>query len=253
MGSAQPIASPLRQNLSVVIPLYNEEGAVSALIEEVRDALARDFNLEIVLVEDCSTDGTRALIESEAKKDPSITLVLHERNFGQSAAVYSGVAAAAHEMVATLDGDGQNPPAELHKLYERAASGNLQESLYVGCRAKREDGPWRLFQSRIANGVRRAMLHDDCPDSSSGMKLFAKSTFLQIPPFRNMHRFLPAMFKSVGCEIVNVPVQHRDRATGISKYNMASRLAAGLVDLFGVSWLIARKCNPKSKVMRHDD
>lgn len=243
----------MREKISVVIPLYNEEGAVSALIEEVRDALSRDFDLEIVLVDDHSTDRTRALIESEARRDSSITLVLHERNFGQSAAIYSGVAAAAHEMVATLDGDGQNPPAELNKLYKRAKSGNLQSSLYVGCRAKREDGAWRLFQSKIANAVRRAMLHDDCPDSSSGMKLFARSTFLRIPPFRNMHRFLPAMFKSLGCEIINVPVEHRDRTTGVSKYSMINRLAAGLVDLFGVSWLISRKCNPESKVLRHDD
>ena len=213
--------------------------------------MAHFFTLQIVLVDDASNDDTRKVIQSLAKSNQEILLVLHARNYGQSAAIYSGVKAADHNLIATLDGDGQNIPGDIIKLLKHAEKTDNKKSLFVGCRVKRNDGLWRLCCSKIANYVRSSLLKDGCPDTGSGIKLFLKQDFMEIPHFKNMHRFLPALFKRNGGKIINITVGHRDRQYGSSKYNTLQRLFAGIYDLIGVNWIIARKCNPEVKIIKH--
>ena len=226
-----------RPEISVVIPVCNEAENVAPLAGEIVRALGgREF--EILFVDDGSTDATAAAVQ--ACRDggvPQIRLLRHSFRSGQSAAVHSGVRQARAEWIATLDGDGQNDPADIPALL--AARGDAQ--LVMGNRVGRRRDTWlRRLQSRVANGVRASLLGDGTPDTGCGIKLMHRETFLALPRFDHMHRFLPALFQRAGAKVVSVPVNHRPRERGVSKYGLLDRLWVGIVDIFGVMWLQRR-------------
>jgi dolichol-phosphate mannosyltransferase len=226
--------------ISVVIPVCNECENVGPLAQEIATALAgRDF--EILFVDDGSTDDTASAVIAARQSIPQVRLLRHSFRSGQSAAVTTGVRLARAEWVGTLDGDGQNDPADLPKLLAaRLASENAGVALFQGHRTTRRDTGFRKLQSRIANGVRSRMLGDGTPDTGCGIKLLHRPTYLELPKFDHMHRFLPALFQRAGARVVSVPVHHRPRARGTSKYGMLDRLWVGIVDIFGVMWLRRR-------------
>jgi len=227
--------------ISVVVPVCNEAENVEPLAREIAVALGeRPF--EMIFVDDGSTDQTAAkLLSARAAGLPQLRVLRHSFRSGQSAAVATGVKAARAPWIATLDGDGQNDPADIPTLLRaRAAPGNADVMLFMGNRTTRRDTGYRRLQSRVANGVRSALLGDGTPDTGCGIKLFHRATFLELPRFDHMHRFLPALFIRQGARVVSVPVNHRPRASGTSKYGMFDRLWVGIVDLFGVLWLRRR-------------
>ena len=227
--------------LSVVIPVCNEVDNVGPLAGEVRDALEPLVPFELIFVDDGSTDATASAVLSARARVPQIRLLRHSRRSGQSAAVCTGVRAARGTWIATLDGDGQNDPADIPELLEvRSAEARSALKLIMGNRKTRRDTWIRRVSSRVANGVRSRMLNDGTPDTGCGIKLFEREMFLELPHFDHMHRFLPALFQRAGAEVISVPVRHRSRTRGKSKYGLHNRLWVGIVDLFGVRWLIRR-------------
>jgi len=225
--------------LSVVVPVCNEAENVEPLAREIAAAL-RDLEFEMIFVDDGSTDQTVAtLLQARAAGLAQLRVLRHSFRSGQSAAVASGVRAARAPWIATLD--GQNDPADIPKLLvARSDPDNADVRLVMGNRTTRRDTGFRRFQSRVANGVRAAMLGDGTPDTGCGIKLFERAAFLELPRFDHMHRFLPALFIRQGARVVSVPVNHRPRSKGTSKYGMFDRLWVGIVDLFGVLWLRRR-------------
>ncbi|MFT3905753.1 MAG: glycosyltransferase family 2 protein [Steroidobacteraceae bacterium] len=230
--------------ISVVVPVCNEETNVEPLAAEIGAALSgRAF--ELLFIDDGSTDGTAAAVLRARAQLPQIRLLQHARRSGQSAALCSGMRAARAEWVATLDGDGQNDPADIPNLIAtRDAHSDVAVRLYMGHRQKRRDTWVRRISSRVANGVRGRMLRDSTPDTGCGIKLMHRPTFLELPRFDHMHRFLPALYQRAGTRVVSVPVNHRPRLTGSSKYGLFDRLWVGIVDLFGVMWLGRRHPPP---------
>jgi dolichol-phosphate mannosyltransferase len=227
--------------LSVVVPVCNEEENVEPLVREIHAALASRA-YEMIFVDDGSTDGTAAILRKLKAELPSLRVLHHSFRSGQSAAVASGVRAARAAWVATLDGDGQNDPADIPKLIaERDGAAGRGVQLFMGNRkASRQDTAFRKLQSSIANGVRSSLLGDGTPDTGCGIKLFAREVFMELPRFDHMHRFLPALFQRHGARVVSVPVSHRARLRGTSKYGMLNRLWVGIVDICGVMWLRRR-------------
>lgn len=228
--------------VSVVVPVKNEQDNVEPLVREIAAALSGNTTFEIVYVNDGSTDATQTRLDALKTEFPMLRTIRHRASCGQSRAVTTGVAAARYEWIATLDGDGQNDPADipalLAKLADPAQPPNL--ALLAGWRAKRNDTYVRRLSSKIANGVRSRMLKDNTPDTGCGLKVFARETFLALPNFDHMHRFLPALVMRNGGAVVSVPVNHRPRERGTSKYGVHNRLWVGIVDLFGVAWLQRR-------------
>jgi len=226
--------------ISIVVPVCNEAENVGPLAQEIRAALAAHRPFEIIFIDDGSTDDTAAAVSSARNAGiEEIRLLQHARRCGQSAAVHTGVRAARAEWVATLDGDGQNDPADIPKLLEVCAAAAVQ-CMVIGNRVSRRDTWLRRLSSRVANGVRSRLLRDGTPDTGCGIKVMHRATFLELPRFNHMHRFLPALFQRAGCQVISVPVNHRPRTRGQSKYGLNNRLWVGLVDLFGVRWLIRR-------------
>jgi len=226
--------------LSVVIPVCNEADNVGPLAREIQAALADHRPFEIIFVDDGSTDGTVAAIQAARAGIPEIRLLRHSRRSGQSKAVCTGVEAAQAEWVATLDGDGQNDPADIPELFKAVAGAEPSLKLVMGNRTTRKDTWLRRISSRVANRVRGGLLRDGTPDTGCGIKLMHRDTFMRLPWFNHMHRFLPALYQRAGARVVSVPVRHRPRTCGISKYGLRNRLWVGIVDLFGVRWLILR-------------
>lgn len=233
--------------LSVIVPMYNEAGNAEPLVREIADALKQHPNFEIVVVDDGSSDSTLNELTEAQKTIPQLKIVKHKTNFGQSVGVVSGARAAQNPWIATLDGDGQNDPADLPNLAETAAK-NMPTNhrlVVAGHRVNRKDTGWKRFGSKFANSIRIKFLNDDCPDTGCGIKLFHRDTFLTLPHFNHLHRYLPALFKRAGGTIINVPVNHRPRTCGSSKYGNWGRLKVGIADLIGVAWLIRRPCQPE--------
>lgn len=230
------------KSVSVIIPVKNEAGNISPLIDEIL-AAAEHFPLcEIIVVNDGSTDDTARIVSERTATDPRIKLVTHTRSGGQSAAVHSGVLVAVGEICATLDGDGQNPPSELPKLVAPllgAQTGRL--GLMAGQRVKRQDTLSKRLASKFANGIRSRVLRDGTRDTGCGLKAFRRDAFLMLPFFNHMHRYLPALFTKDGWEVGHVDVSHRERGSGTSKYNNFQRGLVGVYDLIGVSWMIRRR------------
>ncbi|MEQ8967817.1 MAG: glycosyltransferase [Azospirillaceae bacterium] len=230
--------------MSVVIPVLDEVDNVGPLAGEIGRALdATRFagRYEIVFVDDGSTDGTAAALADLAAGPLPLRVLRHDRPHGQSAAIRAGVAAARGGWIVTLDGDGQNDPADIPALLDaRDRAEGPVPGLVGGLRVDRHDSVSRKWASRLANGLRGRMLGDDCPDTGCGLKLFRRDVFLELPRFRAVHRFLPALFRIHGERTVYVPVGHRARRAGRSKYGNLKRGAVGVVDLLGVYWLARR-------------
>ena len=233
-------------DLSIVIPVKNEAGNIAPLVAETVAALDGLIDYEIVYVDDGSTDATVSEIQDLQVSLPRLRLVRHSAACGQSAAIRSGVRAAQGRWIATLDGDGQNDPADIPALWHIVQdSPAVPPLLIAGHRAHRQDSWSKRRASRLANAVRRRLLHDDTPDTGCGLKLFRRALFLDLPYFDHMHRFLPALVLREGGFVRSVPVNHRPRRRGVSKYGVFDRLLVGITDLLGVLWLRRRASRPK--------
>jgi glycosyltransferase involved in cell wall biosynthesis len=232
--------------LSVVIPIHNEINNLAPLLSEIRTALDGRAEYEIICVDDGSDDGTAERLAALQPVSPGLRVVRLRCHTGQSAAIVTGVRAARGAWIATLDGDGQDDPADLSRMlpfvHDPAASPAL--GLVVGHRLRRRDSVVKRLASRIANGVRARVLKDATPDTGCGLKLFKREAFVALPQFDHMHRFLPALFLRSGWQVTSAPVQNRPRLYGRSHYGVLDRLGAGLVDLLGVLWLSRRSLRP---------
>jgi|SRR6516165_516470 dolichol-phosphate mannosyltransferase len=228
-------------DLSVVIPVKNEAENIAPLAGEIRAALDGLVEYEILFVDDGSNDATGAEVSRLAARMPQVRLLHHARNCGQSAAIRTGVRAARAACIATLDGDGQNDPADIPALWRLARQAPANPPLMIaGYRERRQDSWSKRLASGVANAVRGRLLRDRTPDTGCGLKLFPRSLFLDLPYFDHMHRFLPALVLREGGVVRSVPVNHRPRRQGLSKYGVLDRLGVGIVDLFGVMWLQRR-------------
>jgi dolichol-phosphate mannosyltransferase len=225
----------------IVIPVHNEAPNVQKLVEEIVTATRENPPQKIIFVDDGSTDGTAREIAMARSNHPG--MVSHIRNLrrsGQSTALYNGVLAAQGEWIVTLDGDGQNDPVDIPAVLARLRESVDPRILVIGHRVHRADTWIRRRASRIANAVRGRMLDDRSPDTGCGLKGFRREVFLSLPYFDHMHRFMPALIRQVGGEVASIPVHHRPRTAGQSKYGILDRLWVGIVDLFGVAWLARR-------------
>jgi dolichol-phosphate mannosyltransferase len=226
--------------VSIVVPVRNEEGNIAPLLAEIAAALAgRRF--EAVYVNDGSTDGTEAELKRMQAQYPWLRQVKHARSCGQSAALRTGIAAARAPIVATIDGDGQNDPAFLPKLIDALLAGGPRIGLIAGQRVGRKATGFKKFQSRVANAVRGSILRDGTRDTGCGLKAFPRDVALALPYFDGLHRFLPALIRREGREVGYVDVVDRPRHSGTSNYGFWDRLWIGILDLFGVWWLIRRR------------
>jgi dolichol-phosphate mannosyltransferase len=231
--------------LSVVIPMRNEGPNVLPLIEEIAAALG-DTPHEVVCVDDGSSDDTAARLSDAAARFPVVVL-RHRRSCGQSAGVVSGVLAARAPWIATLDGDGQNDPADIPRMWDRArreADAAAPMLLVAGHRVTRKDSGVKRVSSRIANAVRARLLGDATPDTGCGLKVFPRALFLDLPRFDHMHRYLPALVLRQGGQVVSEPVNHRPRVRGVSNYGTLDRLLVSISDMLGVIWLQRRWKRP---------
>lgn len=227
--------------LSVVVPVRNEVGNVAPLIADIEAACAPLGSFELIYVNDGSSDGTAAALAALAATRPWLTIVTHAQSCGQSAAVRTGVRHARAEIVATLDGDGQNDPSFLPQMLETLRRGGPGAGLVQGERVGRRATGFKKFQSRVANGVRSRILRDKTRDTGCGLKLFRREVYLALPYFDALHRFMPALVVREGYEVLHQEVRDRDRLTGVSNYGFFDRLWVGILDLAGVWWLIRRR------------
>lgn len=228
--------------LSIVIPAKNESENIIALVEAIDRALQIHAPIEIIVVDDGSTDNSVAVLTARRETMPHLRIVRHNRSGGQSAAVHSGVLAATAPIILTLDGDGQNPPEELPKLAAPLLADTTGRiGLVAGQRVGRQDTWSKKIASRLANGLRGWILQDGTRDTGCGLKGFRRDAFLALPYFNHMHRYLPALFKRDGWEVAHVDVTHRPRGAGRSNYSNLQRAFVGIVDLAGVAWLLRRR------------
>lgn len=240
----RPDRSGSELRASVVIAVLDEAENVAAVCEEVLREMERAGAFEVVFVDDGSTDATPDILQDIADKDDRVRLIRHDRRCGKSQAVRSGVLAARAPWIATLDGDGQNDPADLPDMLEKAWTADGVAPLVAGTRVRRNDPVSRLIATRIANGFRATVLGDHCPDTGCGVKIFDRDSFLLLPCFEGMHRFLPALFQRYGHPLINHPVSHRARHAGQSKYTNLGRAFVGIFDTMGVIWLVRRTKAP---------
>lgn len=255
LPSRQELAGIVPPDLSIVIPVHNESANIADLLVEIVDAMGQDANYEVIVVDDASDDETPELLREIGQAMPALRSVRHASRRGQSAGVLSGVRAARAAWVATLDGDGQNDPADIPLLLaardQEGAPANLH--MVAGHRANRHDNWLRRTSSRIANGVRGWALRDAIPDSGCGLKLFSRAAFVALPHFDHYHRFLPALIKRNGGAVLSVAVNHRPRGGGQSHYGVFNRLWIGVIDLFGVMWLRRRSLYDADGAHRPDE
>jgi dolichol-phosphate mannosyltransferase len=230
-------------DVSVVVPVFDEEGAAPALAREIAAAFA-GRSYELIFVDDASRDGTRVALSALAAEIPALRILAHAKNAGQSRAVRSGVLAARAPIVVTLDGDGQNDPADAPRLVDHLAAGPATLALVGGVRVKRQDSAAKRYASRFANGVRQRLLNDTATDTGCGLKAFRREAFVRLPYFDHIHRFLPALMLREGYEVAFEPVGHRPRQAGQSKYTNFGRLWVSFSDLAGVMWLNSRARQP---------
>jgi dolichol-phosphate mannosyltransferase len=234
MNSAAPTP-----DISVVVPVHDEEGAAAPLAREIAQAFA-GRSYEMIFVDDASRDGTLAELRAVMTELPALRVLSHGQNAGQSRAVRTGVLAARAPVVVTLDGDGQNPPADAPRLADALIAAPPIVALVGGRRAKRQDSEAKRFASRWANRIRKRLLRDDADDTGCGLKAFRRDVFLRLPYFDHVHRYLPALVIREGYENRYLDVDHRHRETGRSKYTNWGRLMASFTDLLGVMWLKTR-------------
>jgi len=226
---------------TIVIPVLNEQDNVLPLAEELFTVLPD--GVEVVFVDDGSTDATPDRITDMLPRFPGLRLIRHGSRSGKSAALRTGVAAASHPWIVTMDGDRQNDPRDIPRMVEAAAA-DPAVALVAGTRTRRDDTLSKRLASKVGNGIRRSLLRDDCPDTACGLKLIRRDVFLQLPFFDSLHRFFPALVAKLGHRVVNLPVNDRARVAGTSKYTNLGRAMVGLFDLYGVVWLLRRTTVP---------
>lgn len=238
--------------ISVVVPVHNETDNVNALIAEIHQALNAQEAYEMIFVDDGSSDDTLVKLKQAMENYPQLRVLQHQKSCGQSRAIHTGVQAAHYDWIATLDGDGQNDPADIPNLIDALAHQDSNKLwMLAGHRHQRNDTGWRRFSSKFANAIRQAVLHDNTPDTGCGLKLFRRDKFLALPYFDHIHRFMPAMMQMIGGEVMSVKVNHRARSHGLSKYGTLDRLMAGFVDLLGAIWLKKRHSLPMVSEVQH--
>ena len=232
--------------LSVVVPVHNEAENIKPLIAEIMATLESVERYEIIYINDCSRDNTPEKLTSLDRKFEVLRVLTHQKQSGQSAAIRTGVKAARGDLIATLDGDGQNDPADIPKLLKAYREQAVADAriLIAGFRARRQDSFIKRLSSKIANGIRSSLLGDATPDTGCGLKIFRREDFFDLPGFDHMHRFLPALMIRNGGQVISVEVSHRPRERGKSKYGTLDRLWVGITDLIGVMWLKRRPINP---------
>jgi dolichol-phosphate mannosyltransferase len=232
-------------DFSVVVPVRNEADNISPLIAELKAVMTALQPYEIVIVDDGSDDATPEVLRDQARACPELRVIRHHSSAGQSAAITTGVNEARAGVIITLDGDGQNDPADIPALLDRFREADNPDLLLVtGERQKRWDSLLKRLSSRVANAVRGRLLGDHTPDTGCGLKVFSRPAYLAMPGFDHMHRFLPALMLCQGGHVLSVPVNHRARQHGATKYGVFDRLGVGIVDLFGVMWLQRRPGTP---------
>ena len=227
-------------DLSVVVPVHNERDNIVPLLGEIAAALRGKVDFEIVYVDDLSRDDTLAVLTAAKAQFPELRVLRHVAQSGQSTALRTGIKAARGSWIATLDGDGQNDPADIPKLLAMRDQSSSVIKLFAGWRVNRRDSGSKRWASRWANRIRANLLKDETPDTGCGIKLFERAVFLDLPYFDHMHRYLPALVQRAGWQVKSVPVNHRARGAGVSKYNNLNRALVGISDLRGVAWLIRR-------------
>ena len=234
--------------LSIVVPVRNEADNILPLVEEIHAALEGRHEFEVIYVDDGSTDATPARLAEARARFGRLGTLRHREGCGQSAAIWTGARAAAGEWIVTLDGDGQNDPADIPALVEIALAAGKEPGsrlhLVTGIRRKRQDSWLKRAASRVANRVRQWLLRDGVADTGCGLKVLRRDAFLRLPYFDHMHRFYPALIIRGGGEIRCVDVNHRPRLRGESNYGLLDRLGVGIADLLGVAWLLRRARRP---------
>lgn len=232
--------------VSVIIPAFDEEGNIGRLVLETFDALTEDVLGEVIVVDDCSADGTSAEIAKLQKDTDKLRLLRHQTNAGQSASLRTGILAARFPIIATMDGDGQNDPHDLPAMLRKLAEPGKKNGIALvgGIRTKRKDSSSKRLASKAANWIRDTVLKDDCPDTGCGIKVFWRDAYLRLPFFTSIHRYMPALFQAYDFKTAYVPVNDRPRIAGVSKYNNFNRALIGFYDLFGVTWLRKRTKAP---------
>jgi dolichol-phosphate mannosyltransferase len=232
--------------ISVVVPVRNEAENVATLINEIHQVVSPLADYEMIFVDDGSDDETAVQLRQLMLEFPKLRVLQHLKSYGQSRAIHSGVVAAQFCWIVTLDGDGQNDPADISNMLA-ILDQSEKEKLWMlaGFRHQRNDNGWRRFTSKFANSIRRAILNDHTPDTGCGLKLFRRDRFLNLPYFDHMHRFLPALIQMSGGQVLSIKVNHRQRKFGVSKYGTLDRLMVGVTDLLGVIWLKKRHSLPE--------
>lgn len=238
--------------ITVVVPVMNEEGNLADLIAEIQSAATRCPITEIVYIDDGSTDKTFEILKSLQQQYPMLRVLQHDRRSGQSTGLWTGIKAATNEVIATLDGDGQNDPADIPLVYDIYKSKTIDGTkiMVAGQRKKRQDNLGRRLSSRFANNLRSFLLRDNTRDTGCSLKMFTRTDYLNLPFFNHMHRYLPALMIRDGVQIAHVDVSHRARTAGVSKYTNFGRALVGIADLMGVMWL-QRRPSALPKISEH--
>jgi len=225
-------------DLSIIIPVFNESESIATLIDEISSSI-KEINYEVIVVDDNSSDNTIAVLKGVKNSNKRLRIIKHKNNYGQSFAVRSGVKNAKSPWIATLDGDGQNDPADIPRLYDALIESSQDNTnlLVAGYRVKRKDSLLKRVSSKYANIIRSKILKDEVRDTGCGLKLFARDFFLDLPSFNHMHRYIPALYTAKNGRVISLEVNHRHRKKGKSKYGFNNRFWVGITDLFGVRWL----------------
>ena len=232
--------------ITVVVPVFNEKENIKPLNSQILDATKELPVTEVIYVDDSSTDGSWDVLKELRRLNPVLRIVRHQKNFGQSAALWTGIRAAGNDLIVTLDGDGQNPPEDIKVLWDayKRSSKDSPGLMVAGERIRRNDNWVRRLSSRVANSIRSGLLQDQTRDTGCSLKLFRRSDYLNLPYFDHMHRFLPALMLREGVQLIHAPVSHRPRVHGQSKYGTLDRALVGITDLLGVLWLKKRARRP---------
>lgn len=225
-------------NFSIIIPIFNEDKNIDILINEILTNLKSYKSYEIIIVDDCSTDLSREVLE-KYNQNPKFKLLYNKINRGQSFSIKSGISKAAYNSIITIDGDGQNDPSDIKKLVNLYFSEN-HIKMVAGIRKKRKDKIIKIISSKLANYIRDLVLKDGCKDTGCSLKIFDKEIFDKLPFFDGMHRFLPALFLGKNQKVIYTDVNHRTRKFGISKYGTFGRMVNGIRDIIKVKKIISR-------------
>ena len=232
-------------NISIVIPVLNEERNIINLIREIKKNLEKKVKYEIIIVDDGSSDNTHNVLLKYLKKNKKVLVFKHKKNYGQSVSLRTGIMQTSSNYIVTLDGDGQNDPRDILKLLKNFET-DKEFMMVIGNRVKRIDNFARRLASRSAFKIRKFILKDETPDTGCAIKVFKKEDFLKLPFFNHIHRFLPFLFNSFKGRVISIQVNHRARINGYSKYSNFQRFLVGISDIFGVIWLRKRSKWPIS-------